>query len=113
MAITLNSAAPNNADWKTTFQFNDAETGDLLDFTGASIEIEVRDFDGCLIIEATTGNGKILITGLGVFELDIPSSEMQNICPGTYPVGGVYQLNGDTISLFTGALAVTSGVARI
>jgi hypothetical protein len=47
MSITLSSTATNNADWKTQFQFNDADTGDLIDFTGASIEIDVKDFDGC------------------------------------------------------------------
>jgi hypothetical protein len=36
MSITLNSAATNSADWKTQFQFNDADSGDLIDFTGAA-----------------------------------------------------------------------------
>lgn len=113
MAITLNSATPNNADWKTLFEFEDGETGDLIDFTGANIQIEVKDFDGCLRIEATTGNGKIAITGTGQFELTVPASEMQNLCAGTYKVGGVYSLNGETISLFTGSFSVSDGVARI
>ena len=112
MSITLNSATPNNADWKTQFQFTDGETGDLIDFTGADIQIEVKDFDGCLRIEATTGNGKIVITGLGTFELTVPKSEMQNLCAGAYKTGGVYSLNDETISLFTGPLSVFDGVAR-
>lgn len=113
MSITLNSGTPNNADWKTLFEFTDGETGDLIDFTGANIEIEVKDFDGCLRVDATTGNGKIAITGLGQFELTVPASEMQNLCAGTYKAGGVYSLNGETISLFTGSLTVTDGVARL
>jgi len=113
MAITLSSSATNNADWKTQFQFSDADTGDLIDFTGATIEVEVRDFDGCQRIEATTGNGLITIQGTGIFEVDVPASTMANLCPGTYQIGGVYSLNGETISLFTGSLAIISGVARL
>jgi hypothetical protein len=113
MSITLSSSATNNADWKTQFEFTDAETGDLIDFTGATIEIEVRDFDGCQKIEATTGNGMITIQETGIFELDVPVSSMACLCPGTYQIGGVYSLNEETISLFTGSLAIISGVARL
>lgn len=113
MSIILNAAAANNADWKTQFQFNDKDTDDLIDFTGATIEIDVRDFDCCLRIQASTSNGKIAIISTGIFELDIPVSEMQNLCPGSYQVGGVYSLNGETISLFTGPLTIISGVAKL
>lgn len=113
MSITLSSSAANNADWKTQFQFTDADTGDLIDFTGATIEIDVKDFDGCRVIAASTGNGLITIQEAGTFELDVPASTMANLCPGTYQIGGVYSLNGDTVSLFTGSLAVISGVASL
>lgn len=113
MSITLNSAATNNADWKTQFQFNDADSGDLIDFTGASIEIDVKDFDGCRRIQASTSNGLIVIISTGIFELDIPASSMACLCPGSYQVGGVYSLSGETISLFTGSLSIISGVARL
>lgn len=113
MPITLNSSQANNADWKTQFEFTDGETGDLIDFTGAVIDIEVRDLDGCLRISGSTGDGKISIVGAGVFELDIPASEMCRLLPGSYQIGAVYGLNGETISLFTGTLTITSGVARL
>lgn len=113
MTITLNASATNSADWKTQFQFTDGETGDLIDFTGASIEIEVKDFDGCKKICASTSNGKIAIISTGIFELDVPASEMECLCPGSYQVGGVYSLNDETISLFTGSLSIVSGVARL
>lgn len=113
MAITLSPSTTNNADWRTQFQFTDAETGDLIDFTGATIEVEVRDFDGCQRIEASTDNGLITIQGTGIFEVDIPATTMAGLCPGTYQIGGVYSLNDETISLFTGSLAIVSGVARL
>lgn len=113
MSIILNTAATNTADWKTQFQFNDADTGDLIDFTGADIEIDVKDFDGCRRIQASTDNGKITIISTGLFELDIPESDMQCLCPGSYKIGGVYSLNGETITLFTGTLSIIDGVARL
>jgi hypothetical protein len=105
------SAATNNADWKTQFQFTDADSGELIDFTGAMIEIEVKDFDGSQKIEATTDNGKIVIQSTGIFELDIPASEMANLRPGSYKIGGRYVLSGETVSLFTGTISVIDGVA--
>jgi hypothetical protein len=120
--ITLNSAVTNNADWRTIFQWNDIETGDLIDFTGASIEIELREPDNYLYsnygnygfwIQASTDNGLITIISLGIFELVIPKLQMQNLCPGSYPIGGVYTLNDETISLFTGSLTVKSGNSRL
>jgi len=113
MTIILNTTLTNKADWKTQFQFNDADTGDLLDFTGASIEVDVKDFDGCRRIQASVANGKIVIVSLGIFEVDISVTEMQNLCPGAYKIGGLYLLNGETISLFTGTLSIIDGVARI
>lgn len=113
MSIILNSAATNSADWKTQFQFTDDDTGDLIDFTGATIEIDVKDYDGCRRIQASTGNGFITIQSIGIFELDVPASTMETLCPGTYQIGGVYSLNGEINSLFTGSLAIISGVARL
>jgi hypothetical protein len=113
MSITLSSTATNNADWKTQFQFNDADTGDLIDFTGATIEVDVKDMDGCRRIQASTGNGLVTIQSSGMFEVDIPAISMESLCPGTYQIGGVYSLNGEIISLFTGSLAIISGVARL
>lgn len=112
MAIRLDSSTANNADWKTQFEFTDSETGDVIDFTGANIEVEVKDQNRCRVIEATTSNGKITINSQG-FLLLVPASEMRCLCAGQYAVGGVYELNDETISLFTGTLSIIDGVARL
>jgi hypothetical protein len=112
MTIRLDSSTTNNADWKTQFQFTDGDTGDLIDFTGAYIEVEVKDQDRCRKIEATTSNGMIVIQSTGNFELTVPAATMKCLCPASYLIGGLYQLNGETISLFTGTLSVIDGVAR-
>lgn len=117
--ITINAAITNNADFITTFQFNDADTGDLIDFTGASIEIEIREepqwsygnYGYC--IQASIDNGLIAIISTGIFELNIPVAQMQNLCRSSYPWGGVYKINDETISLFTGSLTVISGNSHL
>jgi len=111
MSITLNSSTTNNADWKTQFEFKDGDTGDLIDFTGAEIAIEVWD-DNCRRIRATTDD-EIAIISAGLIELTIPESQMKNLCAGSYNIGGVYELNGETISLFTGTLAIRKGYATV
>ena len=47
------------------------------------------------------------------FLLLVPASEMKCLCAGQYAIGGVYELNGETISLFTGTISVIDGVARL
>lgn len=117
--ITINTAETNNADFKTVFQFTDKETGDLIDFTGAQIEIEIREEPGWsygyygFCIQASTDNGLIAIISTGIFELNIPVAQMRNLCHGSYPWGGVYMLNGETISLFTGSLTVIPGNSHL
>jgi hypothetical protein len=111
MSITLNFATTSHRDWKTQFQFTDADTGDLIDFTGAFIAIAVNEQNGHQRILATTDNGLIAVVSTGIFELDIPESQM-NLHPGSYDVGGYYQLNGETIDLFEGSLTIRKGIPR-
>lgn len=111
MAITLTSAATSNRDWKTQFQFTDTETDTLIDFTGAFISIAVEDRGGCQKILATTENGKIAIISTGIFELTVGYAEM-NLCPGSYNMGGFYQLDGETIDLFEGTLSLRKGIPK-
>jgi hypothetical protein len=111
MGITLNSAATSYRDWKTQFQFNDADTGDLIDFSGAFIAIAVEDQGGCQKILATTDNGLIVIVSTGLIEMDIPETQM-DLCAGSYNMGGYYQLNGETIDLFEGSLSIRRGIPQ-
>jgi len=111
MALTLNSSTTSYRDWKTLFQFNDSETGDLIDFTGAFIAIAVEDADGCQKVLATTDNGKITIISTGIFELSVPYTEM-DLCPGSYPIGGYYQANGETVDAFEGSLSIRKGIPK-
>lgn len=116
MSINLNSATANNEDWDEIWEFEASYDGgatfSLIDFTGATIDVQVRDIDGCMRVQATTGNGKISVVETGRFEIVVPASEMSGLCAGTYKIGGRFTLNGSITSLFTGSLTVIDGVAR-
>jgi hypothetical protein len=108
MGIAVSSTETSNRDWTYQFEVNDEDTGDAIDLTGAFIAIAITDADGCQKIYATTDNGKITIPSLGVVLLTIPYSET-NLCAGTYDIGGYYQLNGETLDLLEGSIAVRAG----
>lgn len=101
----------NKTGWLTDFELDDADTGDPITITGASIVLEVRDPEsGWIALSATTGNGKITITDTGVFRVNLPASETQQLCAGTYEVGATITLNGESRQLIIGNLPVLDGV---
>lgn len=116
MAITLSDSSRSYRDFKRQWLFTDGDPnsptfGQPIDFTGAFIAIAIEDQDGCQKVLATTDNGKISIISTGVIEVDLSYSDMA-LCPGSYPIGGYYQLNGETIDLFSGELAIQKGIPR-
>ena len=113
MAITINDSRTNNADWKPIFRFTDKATGDLLDFTGADISVEIWDQNNCKRLDASTDNTKIAILGLGRFQVRFTAEEMGTLCPGSYNMGGIFFLNNETNSLFTGKLSVRRGYSSL
>jgi hypothetical protein len=114
MALVLNASRTNTARWQTQMQFSDAETGELIDFTGASILIVVKDEAGNTKIEASTDNGKVSIVSTGVIEFDASLSDMGGLTPGSYPIGGVFWFGSDDPDqLFVGTLTVIDGVASL
>lgn len=113
MGIFLRATATNNADWNMQLQVTDNDSGVPVDFTGASIEFEVKDANRCLKLQGSIDNGKVTLPSVGIIEWLFPVSDMKCLCPGSYSMGGVYELNGATVSLFTGELTVIDGVARL
>lgn len=113
MVLSLNAVRTNTARWKTQLQFTDYDTGDLIDFTGATILIVVRDECGRVRIEASTNNGKVSVVSTGLIELDFTASDM-SLTPGTYQIGGVFAFGSDDPDqLFVGTLTVIDGVASL
>jgi hypothetical protein len=114
MAAVTSFDASNNADFVVDFSATDADTGDAIDFTGASVSIDISDLESprCLRYSATIGDG-ITQPDANTIELTIPAATMANFCAGTYGIGGVFTLNGSTISLFSGELVVFDGRATL
>lgn len=56
-------------------------------------------------------NGKVTLPSTGVIEWLFPGGEMDGLCVGSYKVGGVYELNDEVVSLFTGDLTIVDGIA--
>ncbi|MGJ5075498.1 hypothetical protein [Bradyrhizobium oligotrophicum] len=106
----LSIEASNRADWTVQISATDADTGDALDFTGASVTVAVKDESGCQRLLATTDNGKITLLSTGVIQFTFDDSEMRGLCPATYLVGATYLLNGETNQLFVGTVNVYDGV---
>lgn len=113
MGISIKATATNNADWNMQIQVNDADTDALVDFTGASIVVQVKDQNKCVVLDGSTANGKVTLPSTGVIEWLFPESEMDGLCVGSYKVGGVYELNDEVVSLFTGDLTIVDGIASI
>ncbi len=101
----------NKTGWLADFELDDADAGGPIDLTGASIVVEARDpFRGMIVLSATTTNGWITITDTGVFRVNVPPSETQKVCAGTYEVGATITLNGESRQLIIGTLPIMDGV---
>lgn len=116
MAITLSDETRSHRDYKRQWQFTDGDPdsptyGQLIDFTGAFIAVAIEDKHQYPCLLATTDNGKITIVSTGVIEIDFTASDM-NLLPGSYKMGGYYQINGETDDLLEGDLTVQRGIPR-
>lgn len=102
----------NKADWTVQVQANDADTGDLIDLTDAEINVRIIDDRGCQKLNATVGDG-VSIIGTGIFEFSFDADQMRCLCPGSYQIGCVASVNGATMQIFVGSLAIIDGIAQI
>lgn len=105
----------NRADWIDVVEITDAETGELIDLTEASIVLELRpqfDFDCAPLLTATTGNGKIVVVALGQVQFTFSRDEMIAIRPGTYDAGLTVSRTGITEQLIIATVAVLDGIVR-
>lgn len=112
MACIFNVSVLNSGDFRPIFTFKDKDTGELIDFTGAYIEVEIKDRDGCRKFEGTTDGGALTILDVGRIQLVVPASTMQGLCPAQYDWGGLFELNDEQTALFTGVVNVRDGIAK-
>ena len=109
-----NFEATNKADWITLISAVDADTGEDIDFTDASVKASVKDGDGCERLTATVGSG-ITLQSSTVLQLRFTAAQMGGLCAGDYKIGIVYQIDGDdeVTQLLTGDVTVQDGVASL
>ena len=109
--ISFSLTASNKEDWMIQFSATDEDTGNPIDFTGATISFALREQDNWTRITASTTDGTITQPVAGTVEIAIPESAMQQLCPGSYQFGCIYELNSVTAQLFTGVVAIYDGIA--
>ena len=105
----------NRADWIECIEFKDDDANqdgenELIDLTGSTIVITVRDEDGCQVLNASTTDGSIVIVSLGLAEYTFPRSSMTNLRPDTYEVGGTLERGGETMQFLIGTVPIVDGV---
>ncbi len=112
MAYNTSFDASNKADFVVDFSATDAETGDDIDFTGASVSIKIGKENCSPLITTSIGSGITQPTS-AVLELTVTAAQMAALSPGSYRIGGVYSLSGQTIQLFVGDFVVYDGIAAV
>lgn len=104
----------NREDWVGTIELIDDDTGQVVtDLSGFSMTLEVRDRrTRCVVLSATTDNGKVTDNGGGVIGWNFPATDMAVICPGSYHLGITISRDGLTSQLLIGVVPVLDGVVR-
>jgi hypothetical protein len=106
--------ASSRADWIDTLEFRD-DANALIDLTDATIILDVRRpnvIDDTPVLSATTDNGKIEITGLGVAEFHFPRSEMIGVHPQSYDLGVTIARDGVTDQAIVASVLIYDGIVR-
>jgi hypothetical protein len=112
MAYTINFTQSNQEDWGFFIQAKSTIDGSDIDFTDAEINVAVRDPDGCHLLTGSTLDGRVTLPQTTVVKVLFPETSMSQFCAGTYRVGATFTLNGSTIQLLTGNLAIYDGIVR-
>lgn len=112
MAYNANFDQSNRADWAFDVTVTDADTGEAIDFTGASVSFVVKDKSGCTKLSATISDGITQPVGATLSVL-FTAEDMHCICAGSYNIGMIYELNDETNQILTGTVTIYDGVASL
>lgn len=92
---------------------NDDTNGPLTDIDTGTIELQVQDRNGGIVLSASTSDGTITRPASGKFQWNFTVDQVDALCVGeTYPLGCRYFALGDTdhpTPLFSGSLAYGDG----
>lgn len=111
MAYTASFEASNKADWEFDVTATDADTGEAIDFTGASVAFMVKDKSGNEILSATVGDGITISTTTISVRFD--NDDMNDVDAGSYNIGMIYALSTTTVQLLAGTVTIYDGIATL
>ncbi len=111
MAYITSFDVSNKSDWAFDVTATDAETSLAIDFTGATVAFAVKDAAGSSVLSATVGDG-ITITTTTISVL-FDDSAMNGVSAGSYNIGMIYRLNGETNQILTGTVTIYDGIATL
>jgi hypothetical protein len=103
-------ATTNAADWVDAIEFTDVETGEPVDMSGLSAEIELRATDGTLLVAGSTLDGTITISA-DRLEWFFSVSRMVSVRPGVHIVNGrlTDPVSGEVSALFKLDIQIMEG----
>ncbi len=103
----------NRATWRDILEISDADTGDLIDLTGARITMTLCGERGDTL-KASTDDGSINVIDLGKAEFVFTKDQMGGLCAGSYSIGARVQreTGGDVEQLLEGSVYIYEGVDR-
>ena len=115
--IEMQVLTGNNEDWIDVLLFLD-ELGNQVSLSAISFEMEIRRHvtDHEVLLKATSGNGEILVMGLGqgVMQITVPAASMQPIPDGNYVMDMLAYAEGYQRRIVSGApVVVFQGVTQI
>jgi hypothetical protein len=106
----ITDEASNRADLVFDISSTDLDTGDAIDFTGASVQFGLKDADGCFRATGSTADGSVVLVDQFTLEIMVPEATMKNLCPATYQMGIVATLsNGSNVQIAVISLSVYDG----
>ncbi len=111
MAYTATFEQSNKSDWAFDVTATDAETGEAIDFTGATVAFMVKDKCGTTRLSATVGDGITIDTT--TISVLFDDDDMNDICAGSYNIGMIYRLNDETNQLLAGTVTIYDGIATL
>lgn len=101
----------NRGDWIEAIQLIDVNSGDVIDITGCTVQIAVRNMQSKeQVLSGSTDDGTVTLPDLGVFMWTFLESKMNALCPAAYEVGVRISRDDRTVQLVIGAVNVSEGI---
>lgn len=127
MIRTSFDAITTRESWIDIVEILDEDDLSPIDISSWKIQVEIRRQDhpglpmdygwpshnfswGSGVALATTDNGTVTITDIGVFEFIFSQATIASLCPAVYVVGCTMSRDGEAVQLLLGLLPVLDGV---